>query len=81
MMLDVLSGSIYSIQVLKSPFPVCVAMLPCVQQARGVCHVCWSGLVCTISDTSDYVGSQLILFLNYIQSFGQFRERRRNFKT
>ncbi len=27
-------------------------MLLCVQQITGVC---WSGLVCTISDTSDYV--------------------------
>jgi len=48
-------------------FPVCVAMLRClcVLQVRGVCRMCWSGLVCTISDTSDYVGSHLILFLNY----------------
>lgn len=72
MMLDVnlvLLGSVCSIQVLKSLFSVDVAMVPCVQQVRGVCHVCWSGLVCTISDTSHYVGSQLILFLNYIQSF------------
>jgi len=60
-------------------FPVCVAMLRClcVLQVRGVCRMCWSGLVCTISDTSDYVGSHLILFLNY----WQFRKRTRNFRT